>query len=471
MWILLSSVWLGQATGAVAASGPAAPVAVASVSAASLLETAAIEHSQERLDFAQVVQRSLAANPLTPAQAAALRGAQGQLWQAGRRPNPSLNLSAEDITGSGPYSGLERSEVTLSWQQRLERGGKRAARVQLAKADEALLAAQTQLDLVALVGQIEVEYRQLQAAQARLLAQQEQTHRAQTLRDIVAERQQRGRDSDLALDQAELHLARAHSLQMQSQGELERSWQRLQSRWQEHAGPVVLADVMGTGGVNWAYLEQDSFNHTPVAAAQAEWPGAAAADPQRQWWHWQQQRARARLALERAQAKQDPTVSAGLRYLQDSQDVSLVLGVSLPIGLWDRNQGNIHSAAAQAEQSEWQAQAQEWQRQREWRSYLAQAQQAAHQAEDIEQRLLPKARSAEQRVLQRRAQGAASDVDVYTAQRLAEELGLQLIEARERYHLAMAAARSLAADAFRQHPEWFTPPEVAPFDIANTAEE
>src|SRR3546814_17738963 len=58
-------------------------------------------------------------------------------------------------------------------------------------------------------------------------------------------------------------------------------------------------------------------------------------------------RARARVVVEQSRAVQDYTVAGGTRFLRETNDVALVGGISIPIGRFDRNQGNI--ARAQAE--------------------------------------------------------------------------------------------------------------------------
>ena len=55
--------------------------------------------------------------------------------QARLRPNPEIAFEAENIAGSGAFSGLQATEYTLSLSQRLELGGKQGARVRAAQAE------------------------------------------------------------------------------------------------------------------------------------------------------------------------------------------------------------------------------------------------------------------------------------------------------------------------------------------------
>src|SRR5882757_353643 len=63
-----------------------------------------------------------------------IRVAEGLNIQAAVRPNPSVSLEAENIAGSYPYNGLSRSQTTLSYNQPLEIGGQRTARIAAAGA-------------------------------------------------------------------------------------------------------------------------------------------------------------------------------------------------------------------------------------------------------------------------------------------------------------------------------------------------
>ncbi len=58
---------------------------------------------------------------------------------------------------------------------------------------------------------------------------------------------------------------------------------------------------------------------------------------------------RARLVLQRAQVEPIPNVTVGAGYVRQNQNKSddWVIGVSVPVPLWNRNQGNIQAAQAQ----------------------------------------------------------------------------------------------------------------------------
>ena len=91
------------------------------------------------LTFDQVMAHALQGHPVERAQQASLRATEALVQQAGVKPNPTLQLQTQS-------DGFERmSQLGLSVSQRLELGGKRAARVKAADADHAENQIQTEV--------------------------------------------------------------------------------------------------------------------------------------------------------------------------------------------------------------------------------------------------------------------------------------------------------------------------------------
>ena len=73
-------------------------------------------------------------NPRIAGPLADTETARALVGQARLRPNPEVSFEAENIAGTGAFSGLRATEYTLAVGQRLELGGKRGARVRAAEA-------------------------------------------------------------------------------------------------------------------------------------------------------------------------------------------------------------------------------------------------------------------------------------------------------------------------------------------------
>ena len=77
----------------------------------------------------QALALTLSRSPELAAISYDIRIAEARILQAQLRPNPELDLEAEDIAGSGEFSNARRSENTLQLGQLIELGGKRGAQV------------------------------------------------------------------------------------------------------------------------------------------------------------------------------------------------------------------------------------------------------------------------------------------------------------------------------------------------------
>lgn len=83
----------------------------------------------EPLTLEQAVDKAIAAAPELAAKEASVAAARASARQASFRPNPIVAIEAENFAGTGTYSVLEQPEVTVTYAQPIERGGKRSARM------------------------------------------------------------------------------------------------------------------------------------------------------------------------------------------------------------------------------------------------------------------------------------------------------------------------------------------------------
>jgi cobalt-zinc-cadmium efflux system outer membrane protein len=79
-----------------------------------------------------------------------------------------MGLVVENAAGSGPYKAFDSAETTLSIEQPLELGGKRAARVSAAQADVAAAQARDDQGQVDFARDLALAYANAEAAQQRL---------------------------------------------------------------------------------------------------------------------------------------------------------------------------------------------------------------------------------------------------------------------------------------------------------------
>ena len=254
-------------------------------------------------------------------------GAEAGVRQADRAPNPTLDITAENLLGSGLYSGIDRSETTFALSQRLEWGEDRQARTNLAAADITIARASGDIRRQDLLYEVELAYLAVQKAEADLAVALERAALAGEIVATVERRVEAARDPLMAGAKAQTVLADAEIGVENARRISEGAKMRLASFW---GGTTSFSVDMAAYGAAM----------TPVIPARLASPELVLAEAEAV-------RAAAAVGVERARAEQDPTISGGFRYFQETGEVALVMGVSIPLTFSDQNDGAIARAHAE----------------------------------------------------------------------------------------------------------------------------
>lgn len=277
--------------------------------------------------FAELLSQ-LDQTPATLEADALTQAAEARARQAGVRPNPTLGLEADSLFGSGPYSGTANAETTLSISQDLELWGRRAARVEAARADAGAAARQRDLAVVEAAGRLALIYAEAEAAERRAeLAEESLALTVADARAVLALVEQ-GREPLLRGIQSESEAAAARAARDEAQAERDAAFARLAS--------VAMLAVPVTG------IDASLLDQTPGAAREATTaaPTVRVAEAGRD-------AAERRIAVERIRARPDVNASVGLRRYEAEDATALTFGISMPLPLFDRNRGNIDAAQAE----------------------------------------------------------------------------------------------------------------------------
>jgi cobalt-zinc-cadmium efflux system outer membrane protein len=256
--------------------------------------------------------------------------AQGQAVQAAARPNPTLGLVVENAAGSGPYKDFDSAETTLSIEQPLELGGKRAARTSAAQADLVAAQARAASGQVDFARDLALAYANAEAAQQRLVIARDSVDLAQADARAARLLVDNGKEAQVRAVQAEAGLATARADLAAAQAEAEAALARLSALT---GSPETYTAV--AGGL------LDVVSATPPAGP-AFSPAIAAARAERD-------AAERRIAVERARRVPDLAVSFGVRQFQSDDSTAAVFGISAPLPLFDRNRGAVAAATASAQ--------------------------------------------------------------------------------------------------------------------------
>ena len=285
--------------------------------------------SAEVLTLPEALSRAAAYDPTRPASAARVQAAEAGVRQAGVRPNPSVGVDLENFSGTGSQSAFDRSEATVYYQQTLERGGKREARTDVARADVLLARQRSAVRALDILAEVQTAWVGALAAEAAVAVAQERLTVAERLNREVGRRVAAARDplfagerSRTAVLQGQIARDQAVEIARQARATLARFW---------GGGETFDLDVRGLAQTSAAPVPRPV--QTPdLALLTAERDAAAS-----------------RIRLERSRAVQDPTWRVGVRHFGDGNEVALVVGGAIPLGRYDRNVGGV--ARAQAERT------------------------------------------------------------------------------------------------------------------------
>ncbi len=275
---------------------------------------------------------ALLGNPDLAAQSFEVRTGEAQILQAGQRPNPTLSTQVEDIVGTGSFSRAGESETTIQLGQLIELGGKRAARMRVASAAHQLTGWDYETLRIDVFSRTADAFIEVLAAQERLALADEALVVARRVLDVAQRRVDAGLASPAEAIRAGVAVDSAGVEREHADHGLETARTALAAQW---------------GGAT-AHFDRalGDLADLPAPPTLEELQRRAAESPDLARWASELERHEAAIAEARSGRIPDVTIHAGPRYLAGPEDVTLVVGASIPIPLWNRNQGAIAEARA-----------------------------------------------------------------------------------------------------------------------------
>lgn len=397
--------------------------------ASSLFATAAIAQTAQALTLEEAIARAVEADPGLQAAAAGVDAARGGLRQARTRPNPELSAEVENFNGEGELRGFDGAETTFSLSQEVELGGRRGARVQLA--DRELHGAELErvvrgLDLIR---DVQIAYFDALAAGELVIIAEERLEIAQALNTSVNRRVSAARDPLMAGARAEAGLAEARISLARAQGEAATARATLASLLGGDTGFTLIPSDFALARAR-EHAHDNPTDSTPDLARLT-----AARD-----------RANAAIRVERSLAWQNPTLSLGYRqFATDNDEGAFVAGVSIPLGVFDRNQGSVARARAEQRRAEFDLEAARRTIAREFAALQRAIATDAAAISATEDEVIPQAERALALAQDGYNRGAFSYLDVLEAQRALSDARQSRVDALRTYHNNEAALDRLTA--------------------------
>lgn len=292
--------------------------------------------AHDALSLREALARTEARHPLYASWRERERAAAARRVQAGLRPSPELSIEVENVLGSGRVSGVSAAETTLGISQLIERGALRESRLEAASAEQALLRDDFEIARLDQRAEVARRFVHVLSDQAQLALTREATQLAQ---DTLTEVQRRVRAARAPLAE-----------ESRAQVALERA--RLEEEHAEHellSSRRHLAAASGSVEVDFGPAHGELLELPEVASFETLLDQIRAA-PDLIRFASETRLRESELRLAQARQARPLTLGAGLRRLEERDDVGWVFSASWPLFGAARTQGQTQEAEARIAQ-------------------------------------------------------------------------------------------------------------------------
>ncbi|HEX5133147.1 MAG TPA: TolC family protein [Candidatus Krumholzibacteria bacterium] len=285
----------------------------------------------DTLTFDEALARATAYDPVLRAGPLRTDAARAAVAQANARPNPGLALEAENVGGS--YHAFERSELSIYITQELELGGRRGARRAAAAHSQRLVEFDARADTLGLYAETRRRYTAAVHAEMRCRIARE----AVAIVDELVAAADAGVTAGATpvSDRALATAARASARLAVERADSERrgARQALASLWGESTFDAPVAAALdGPSEVPSAQWVFDHVDDSPAVVRARIGAESLRADT----------------GVERSLRVPPLSVTVGARRIEADDAGTFIVGLAMPLPLWDRRGEAVHAADARA---------------------------------------------------------------------------------------------------------------------------
>ena len=392
-----------------------------------LIETSKTNHVKEDnenpngiLSLENAVSLALLQNPALSIYPFEIRAQEALALQSGLLPNPEIETEFEDFAGSGNFGFGDRIEVTSLYSQLIERGEKREMRYQLGMWETEMARWDYRIAKINVITLLAQRYLNVLAEQERVAILEELVQLSEKSLYAISERVRAGKISQLEETRAKVEVASERNA-------LDVARQELKS------ANSLLAMVWGATQPKFKKVSGKLESIQPLPELD-ELFKEAENNPDILRWAVETKRRQSVLELEQAQAVPDITLTGGLRYINESEDASLVGAFSIPLNFFNRNQGAIRAAKERIEKARLEQAAELIELQAELSSSYQRSLGTQMEIERLQTEILPGADQAYQSAREGYQLGKFNSLDVLDAQRTYFQARVRYIESLTLFH-------------------------------------
>ena len=387
------------------------------------------EEPREELTLREAMAAALLRNSELASFGWEIRATEARALQASLLPNPGFGVEVENIGGSGGLSGFDGAETTLSLSQAFLLGGKIKTRTQLASLEQELSGFNYETKRIDVLTEVTKRFVDVLAAQRRVEIAEEAHNIAEQVLETVIKRVDAGdvspvekSRSSVIVSTSRLALVRARRELKLFRTELSATWSSTAPQFQAATGPF------------------QTVHELPPASTLAQY---VSQNPEIARWAVEMSKNHVGLQLAKAEAVPDVEVEAGVRHINDADGMAFVIGLSLPLPFFDRNQGGVLEARYNLEKAREERQAAEVRVRAALSASYQQLAATYTEATLLTRDVLPAARTSFEATRQAFTQGKLGYLDVLDAQRTLIDIHSQQTEALVSYHRVLADVERL----------------------------
>ncbi len=288
-------------------------------------EVAGFAEPNSVLTLPDALALTLMRNPELNVYSYEIRAAEARHLQAGLWQNPELDVEVENFGGSGNRRRFNSAQTTIQLSQLIELGGKIDKSRQMFTYDSQLAQAKYDAKRLDVSTALTKTFIELLFIQEKERFSQELVNLSQEVVDSVDKRVQAGKDSPIDLSKAKIRLARAKLQDIEVTKYKEVVREKLASYWGSR-NPKFTSAAGQLSQINdlpkFADVQAFLRNNPELIQRAIE-----------------VQKRQAEIALAEAKSVPDLTIAGGVKYFDDTDSSALVMGLSIPLPISDRNQG------------------------------------------------------------------------------------------------------------------------------------
>ena len=274
----------------------------------------------------QAIERVRENNPTLKSSKYRVQAREALMKQASLLPNPELGVEAENF--GGDLDGYRQAETTIGVSQRIELGGKRAARTSVATTEKGIAELEAEILALNVLSETTIAFARLQSTVSKRNILAEQKKLSRSVVKTIQKKLEAGSVLPVERTKAEIAFKNDEIALRNVENEIEILKQNLASLWSGTAqdiGRVTSSLSIGNADL---YLMPHVISETPRSRL---------AELKREL-------AEKILRLEKSLAVPDVNIGLGYRRFEETEGNAFLGMFSIDLPLFNRNQGAIKSA-------------------------------------------------------------------------------------------------------------------------------